>query len=71
MTEEHQPSERDPVEVLAEAAEAGIHCLPVPTPFAVGRVNCYLIEGDPLTLIDAGPRSERSLSELEALVEAE
>ncbi len=70
MTEEHQPSERDPVEVLAEAAEAGIHCLPVPTPFAVGRVNCYLIEGDPLTLIDAGPRSERSLSELEALVEA-
>jgi glyoxylase-like metal-dependent hydrolase (beta-lactamase superfamily II) len=59
----------DPAGVLAEVAGKGIHCLPVPTPFAVGRVNCYLIEGDPLTLIDAGPRSERSLSELESLVE--
>ncbi|MBK5110727.1 MAG: MBL fold metallo-hydrolase [Thermoleophilia bacterium] len=54
-----------PEEVLAEAANEGVHCLAVPTPFAVGRVNCYLIEGDPLTLIDAGPRSEQSLSELE------
>ncbi len=34
---------------------AGIHCLPIPTPFAVGRVNCYLIEDDPLTLVDTGP----------------
>ena len=32
-----------------------IHCLPIPTPFAVGRVNCYLIEDDPLTLVDSGP----------------
>jgi glyoxylase-like metal-dependent hydrolase (beta-lactamase superfamily II) len=70
MPEDHRVSERDPDEVLAEAREQGIHCLPVPTPFAVGRVNCYLIEGDPLTLIDAGPRSERSLAELESLVEA-
>jgi glyoxylase-like metal-dependent hydrolase (beta-lactamase superfamily II) len=70
MSEDMRPSGRDPAEILAEAAEQGIHCLPVPTPFAVGRVNCYLIEGDPLTLIDAGPRSERSLEELESLVEA-
>jgi glyoxylase-like metal-dependent hydrolase (beta-lactamase superfamily II) len=70
VAEEHRPSERDPAEVLAEAEEQGIHCLPVPTPFAVGRVNCYLIEGEPLTLIDAGPRSDRSLAELESLVEA-
>ena len=42
-----------PEEVLARAAEDGIHCLPVPTPFAVGRINCYLLEDDPLTLIDA------------------
>jgi glyoxylase-like metal-dependent hydrolase (beta-lactamase superfamily II) len=59
-------SEREAV--LAGARTEGIHCLPVPTPFAVGRVNCYLIESDPLTLIDAGPKSERSLSELESLV---
>ena len=58
-----------PERILAEQAERGIHCLPVPTPFAVGRVNCYLVEGDPLTLIDAGPRSDRSLTELVAMVE--
>jgi glyoxylase-like metal-dependent hydrolase (beta-lactamase superfamily II) len=45
---------------------AGIHALPVPTPFAVGRVNCYLIDDDPLTLVDAGPNSGTSLTELEA-----
>jgi glyoxylase-like metal-dependent hydrolase (beta-lactamase superfamily II) len=38
----------------------------VPTPFAVGRVNCYLIEDEPLTLVDAGPNSGTSLMELEA-----
>lgn len=70
MAEEKKPGELDPEAVLAEAREQGIHTLPVPTPFAVGRVNCYLIEGDPLTLIDAGPRSQRSLAELESLVAA-
>jgi len=43
----------------------GIHCLPIPTPFAVGRVNCYLIEDDPLTLVDTGPNSGKALDELE------
>jgi glyoxylase-like metal-dependent hydrolase (beta-lactamase superfamily II) len=43
-----------------------IHCLPVPTPFAVGRVNVYLVEDDPLTLVDAGPNSATSLTTLEA-----
>ena len=42
-----------------------IHCLPVPTPFAVGRVNVYLVEDDPLTLVDAGPNSGTSLTSLE------
>jgi glyoxylase-like metal-dependent hydrolase (beta-lactamase superfamily II) len=40
--------------------------LAIPTPFAVGRVNLYLIEDDPLTLVDAGPNSGRSLDELES-----
>jgi len=48
----------------AEAAAAGIHRLPIPTPFAIGRVNCYLIDDDPLTLIDTGPNSGTSLEEL-------
>jgi glyoxylase-like metal-dependent hydrolase (beta-lactamase superfamily II) len=44
----------------------GVSCLPIPTPFAVGRVNCYLIEDEPLTLLDAGPNSATSLTALEA-----
>ena len=28
--------------------------IPLPTPFAVGDVNTYLIAADPLTLIDTG-----------------
>jgi len=52
-------------DALARAAAAGIHRLAVPTPFAVGRVNCYLVEDDPLTLIDTGPNSGKSLDELE------
>jgi glyoxylase-like metal-dependent hydrolase (beta-lactamase superfamily II) len=42
-----------------------IHAIAVPTPFAVGRVNCYLVEDDPLTLVDAGPRSDTSLAALQ------
>ncbi len=42
----------------------GIHRIPVPTPFAVGRVNVYLIQDDPLTLVDAGPNSGTSFDEL-------
>jgi glyoxylase-like metal-dependent hydrolase (beta-lactamase superfamily II) len=50
---------------LERVAQAGIHTLRIPTPFAVGRVNTYLIEGDPLTLVDSGPNSGKSLDELE------
>jgi glyoxylase-like metal-dependent hydrolase (beta-lactamase superfamily II) len=50
---------------FAPAAEAGIHRLAIPTPFAVGRVNVYLIEDEPLTLVDAGPNSGSSLDELQ------
>ena len=50
---------------LARAAAAGIHCLPIPTPFQVGRVNTYLIDDDPLTLVDTGPNSGTSLDALE------
>lgn len=56
----------DPDSLLAaQAAEQGIHCLPIPTPFAVGRVNVYLIDDDPLTLLDTGPNSGRALDTLE------
>jgi glyoxylase-like metal-dependent hydrolase (beta-lactamase superfamily II) len=48
------------------ARAGGVHCLAIPTPFAVGRVNCYLVDDDPLTLLDAGPNSATSLTALEA-----
>jgi ribonuclease BN (tRNA processing enzyme) len=54
-----------PRQALDRAAASGIHRLRIPTPFAVGRVNCYLLEGRPLTLVDAGPNSGKSLDELE------
>jgi glyoxylase-like metal-dependent hydrolase (beta-lactamase superfamily II) len=50
---------------LALAHRAGIHRIALPTPFLVGRVNCYLIEDEPLTLIDTGPNSGKSLDDLE------
>jgi len=52
-------------DALATAAQGGIHRLAIPTPFAVGRVNCYLVEDDPLTLVDTGPNSGKALDELE------
>jgi len=55
---------------LALAAEAGIHRLAIPTPFQVGRVNAYLIEDSPLTLVDSGPNSAKALDELEQALAA-
>ncbi|EHN09163.1 hypothetical protein PAI11_39700 [Patulibacter medicamentivorans] len=48
------------------AAAAGVHPIPLPTPFPVGDVNAWLIEDDPLTLVDVGPGSARALVALEA-----
>ncbi|HWF51782.1 MAG TPA: MBL fold metallo-hydrolase [Solirubrobacteraceae bacterium] len=59
------PSDAAPPEGLAAAERAGIHRLALPTPFLVGRINCYLIDDDPLTLIDTGPNSGLALDELE------
>jgi glyoxylase-like metal-dependent hydrolase (beta-lactamase superfamily II) len=52
-------------DAVREVAAAGIHTLRIPTPFAVGRVNTYLIEDRPLTLIDSGPNSGKALDELQ------
>jgi glyoxylase-like metal-dependent hydrolase (beta-lactamase superfamily II) len=52
------------------AAAEGIHVIPLPTPFLVGRVNCYLIEDEPLTLVDTGPNSGKALDQLETALSA-
>jgi glyoxylase-like metal-dependent hydrolase (beta-lactamase superfamily II) len=59
-------TELTPEEALEQAALAGIHRLRIPTPFAVGRVNCYLLEDEPLTLIDTGPNSGKALDALQS-----
>jgi glyoxylase-like metal-dependent hydrolase (beta-lactamase superfamily II) len=50
------------------AESAGIFCLPLPTPFAAGAINVYLIESEPLTLVDSGPNSASSLVALERML---
>jgi glyoxylase-like metal-dependent hydrolase (beta-lactamase superfamily II) len=64
---EHHGEGEDP---FVTAAAAGVNRIAVPTPFAVGRVNVYLIEDEPLTLVDAGPNSGTSLDALERGVSA-
>jgi glyoxylase-like metal-dependent hydrolase (beta-lactamase superfamily II) len=50
---------------LFESMESeGIHMMEIPTPFAVGPVNCYLLEDDPLTVIDPGPNSGEAIGAL-------
>jgi glyoxylase-like metal-dependent hydrolase (beta-lactamase superfamily II) len=43
----------------------GIVPLSLPTPFAVGDVNVFLVEDSPLTLVDAGPGTALALETLE------
>jgi glyoxylase-like metal-dependent hydrolase (beta-lactamase superfamily II) len=43
---------------------AGISTTAVPTPWPVGPVNVYLIEDEPLTLVDTGPYSDMALFSL-------
>ncbi len=42
----------------------GIFMFEIPTPFAVGPVNCYLVEDDPLTIFDPGPNSGEAIEAL-------
>lgn len=47
-------------------APDGIVRVSVPSPFAIGAVNAYLLEGSPLTLVDPGPNTPESLAALDA-----
>ncbi|MEN8184485.1 MAG: MBL fold metallo-hydrolase [Myxococcota bacterium] len=46
-----------------------LHQIVLPTPWDVGPVQIYLIEGDPLTLVDTGVRNAASRSTLESALE--
>ena len=45
--------------------EAAVHRIVIPTPLFEGDVNCYLVMGEPLTLIDAGIGTPDALRALE------
>jgi glyoxylase-like metal-dependent hydrolase (beta-lactamase superfamily II) len=54
------------VTVTIEVAhEIGIQPITLPTGFPVGPLNSYVIEDDPLTLVDAGPNSATTFEVLE------
>ncbi|NWF95989.1 MAG: MBL fold metallo-hydrolase [Candidatus Thorarchaeota archaeon] len=42
-----------------------VHCVPLPTGLPVGPVNAYLIDGDPITLVDTGLKSDESWQALQ------
>ena len=42
-----------------------VHRIPLPTPFQIGDVNTWLLRGEPLTLVDAGPQMEETAARLE------
>lgn len=46
-----------------------VHRIELPTPFPVGPVNAYLLEGSPLTLVDTGPKTEAAQEALAAGIE--
>lgn len=54
-----------PDAVLRELEAHSIRRIKVPTPFRIPMVNVYLIEDDPLTLVDAGPNSATAFDALE------
>ncbi|MCG8589009.1 MAG: MBL fold metallo-hydrolase [Proteobacteria bacterium] len=47
-----------------------LHQIILPTPWEVGPVQIYVIEGDPLTLVDTGVKSLASREALEAALDA-
>jgi len=49
---------------------SGITALSLPTPFSIGPVNLFLIEDEPLTLLDCGPNTATALVELERRLRA-
>ena len=55
-------------DLKVETVVDGLHKIAVPTPFLVGRVNVYLVEGPRLTLVDTGPNSGTSLDSLDRSV---
>lgn len=53
-----------PLTRLLDALPASVRCAALPTPFAVGSVNCYLFPDHPVTVVDPGMLLDESLAAL-------
>jgi glyoxylase-like metal-dependent hydrolase (beta-lactamase superfamily II) len=68
--------DRDPTTVSANVNRSPVPGLPrlhqivLPTPWEAGAVQVYLIEGDPLTLIDTGVKCPAARASLEAALDS-
>lgn len=54
---------------LQDLIPAGVVSLRLPTPYPVGPVNCYLIQGQLPTLVDTGPPTEEAWAALVRFLE--
>jgi glyoxylase-like metal-dependent hydrolase (beta-lactamase superfamily II) len=54
-----------PAGTLRAVLPDGVHRLELPTPFAIGPVSSYVLRGEPLALVDPGPRRGRTRAALE------
>jgi glyoxylase-like metal-dependent hydrolase (beta-lactamase superfamily II) len=55
---------------LLESLPDGVGRVSLPTPFRVGRVNCYVLPEPPVTVIDPGTLRPGSLAKLRALLKS-
>jgi glyoxylase-like metal-dependent hydrolase (beta-lactamase superfamily II) len=53
---------------FVEGLPDGVGCVGLPTPFRVGRVNCYVLFERPVTVVDPGTLQPGSLAELRVLL---
>jgi glyoxylase-like metal-dependent hydrolase (beta-lactamase superfamily II) len=59
---------RDALAPLVDSLPTHVAHAELPTPFPVGPVNCYLVVGDPVTLIDPGMLHDDTLDRIGALL---
>jgi len=55
---------------LVDRIPEGVLAAALPTPFPVGPVNCYLLPGDPVTVVDPGMVTPESIAALQSLLAA-
>ena len=61
-----EPRDASPPTGSTSQVADGIWRIVLPTPFPVGPINAYLIDDDPLTLLDTGPRDDAARAALDA-----